>query len=47
MLPPMWRKLLHGAGCLGYLGLLLVIFGLVSYVAFSLFTKQAAVRILA
>ena len=35
----MWRKLLRGAGCLSYLGLLMVIFGLVSYVAFSLFVR--------
>ncbi len=44
MLPPMWRKLLHGAGCLGYLGLLVVIFGLVSYVAFSLFVRRGVTR---
>ncbi len=35
----MWRKFLRGVGCLSYLGLLSAIFGLVSYVAFSLFVR--------
>ncbi len=36
----MWRKVLKGAGCLGYAGLLLVIFAGVSYVAFSQFVRR-------
>jgi len=37
---PMWRKLARTAGCLGYLGLLMVVFGLVSYFAFSQFVRR-------
>ncbi len=40
MLDIMWRKLLRGLGCLSYLGVLGVIFGLVSYLAFSLFIRR-------
>ncbi len=36
----MWRKLLRGTGCLSYLGLLVVVFALVSYVTFSLFVRR-------
>ncbi len=36
----MWRKLLKGAGCLGYVGLLFVIFAGVSYGAFSQFVRR-------
>jgi eukaryotic-like serine/threonine-protein kinase len=36
----MWRKVLKAAGCLGYAGLLLVIFAGVSYVAFSQFVRR-------
>ncbi len=36
----MWRKLARTAGCLGYLGLLAVIFALVSYFAFSQFVRR-------
>jgi len=36
----MWRQILRGFGCLGYLGLLGVIFALVSYVAFSQFVRR-------
>lgn len=35
----MWRKLLRGLGCLSYLGTLMVLFGLVAYVAFSFFVR--------
>jgi beta-lactam-binding protein with PASTA domain len=35
----MWRKLLRGLGCLSYVGLLAVIFGLAAYFAFSLFVR--------
>ncbi|MEM9593826.1 MAG: PASTA domain-containing protein [Acidobacteriota bacterium] len=35
----MWRKLVRGLGCLGYLGILGVVFGLVAYVSFSLFVR--------
>lgn len=37
---PMWHKVLKGAGCLGYAGLLSVIFAGVSYVAFSQFVRR-------
>ncbi len=40
MLRRMWRKLLRGLGCLSYLGVLGVLFGLISYLAFSLFIRQ-------
>jgi len=36
----MWRKILRGIGCLSYLGMLGVLFGLVSYVAFSQFVRS-------
>lgn len=36
----MWRKLARAAGCLGYLGILTVIFALVSYFAFSQFVRR-------
>ncbi len=36
----MWRKLLRAGGCLGYLGLLTVVFALVSYFAFSQFVRR-------
>ncbi len=36
----MWRKLGKAAGCLGYLGILTVIFSLVSYFAFSQFVRR-------
>ena len=36
----MWRKVLKGAGCLGYTGILLVIFAGVSYMAFSQFVRR-------
>ncbi len=36
----MWRKLARAAGCLGYLGLLGVVFALVSYFAFSQFVRR-------
>ncbi len=36
----MWRKLAQAAGCLGYLGLLAVVFALVSYFAFSQFVRR-------
>ncbi len=36
----MWRKLVRAAGCLGYLGLLAVVFALVSYFAFSQFVRR-------
>ncbi len=36
----MWRKLARAAGCLGYLGLLAVVFALVSYFAFSQFVRR-------
>lgn len=36
----MWRKLLRGAGCLGYAGLMLVSFAGASYVAFSQFVRR-------
>jgi serine/threonine-protein kinase len=39
----MWRKLLHGAGCLSYLALLAAIFGVGSYVAFSLFVRGGVI----
>ena len=35
----MWQKLLRGAGCLSYLGLLGLIFSLVAYFAFSGFVR--------
>lgn len=35
----MWRKLLRGLGCFGYLGVLGVVFALIAYVAFSLFVR--------
>ncbi len=35
----MWRRILRAVGCLSYLGGLVAIFGLVSYVAFSLFVR--------
>ncbi len=40
MLRAMWRKLLGAIGCLSYLGMLGVIFGLVAYVAFSQFVRR-------
>lgn len=41
MLSSMWRsKMLRAIGCLSYLGLLGVIFGLVAYVAFSQFVRR-------
>ncbi len=36
----MWRKLAKAAGCLAYLGLLGVVFALVSYFAFSSFVRR-------
>jgi len=36
----MWRKLGRAVGCLGYLGILAVIFSLVSYFAFSQFVRR-------
>jgi serine/threonine-protein kinase len=36
----MWRKVLKGVGCLGYAGLMLVIFAGVSYLAFSQFVRR-------
>lgn len=36
----MWRKLLRAAGCLGYIALLGVLFGTVSYLAFSQFVRR-------
>lgn len=36
----MWRKCLRGLGCLAYLGVLAVIFGLVAYVSFSQFVRR-------
>ena len=36
----MWRKFLRAIGCLGYLGMLGVTFGLVSYLAFSQFVRR-------
>ncbi len=36
----MWRKLARAAGCLGYLGILGVVFALVSYFAFSQFVRR-------
>ncbi len=36
----MWRKLARAVGCLGYLGLLGVVFALVSYFAFSQFVRR-------
>lgn len=39
MLPTMWRRLLRGLGCFGYLAVLACIFGFVAYVAFSLFVR--------
>ncbi|MEM7582571.1 MAG: PASTA domain-containing protein [Acidobacteriota bacterium] len=36
----MWRKLLRATGCLGYLGILSVIFALVSYFTFSQFVRR-------
>ncbi|MEM9554956.1 MAG: PASTA domain-containing protein [Acidobacteriota bacterium] len=35
----MWRRLLRGFGCLGYLTVLGTLFGIVSYIAFSLFVR--------
>lgn len=40
MLRSMKRKILRAIGCLSYLGLLAVAFGLVAYVAFSLFVRR-------
>lgn len=40
MLRAMWNKVLRAIGCLGYLGMLGVIFGLVAYFAFSLFVRR-------
>ena len=40
MLRAMWRKLARAIGCLGYLGLLTVVFALISYVAFSQFVRR-------
>jgi serine/threonine-protein kinase len=40
MLRIMWRKLFRGLGCLSYLGVLGVLFGLISYLAFSLFIRR-------
>ena len=36
----MWQKVLRAIGCLSYLGLLGIVFGLVSYVAFSQFVRR-------
>ncbi|MCP4657993.1 MAG: PASTA domain-containing protein [bacterium] len=36
----MWRKILRAIGCLSYLGMLGVLFGLVAYVAFSQFVRS-------
>lgn len=36
----MWRKVLKGVGCLGYAGLMLVVFAGVSYLAFSQFVRR-------
>ncbi len=36
----MWRKFVRAVGCLGYLGILAVIFGLVSYFSFSQFVRR-------
>ncbi len=36
----MWRKLARAVGCLGYLGLMGVVFALVSYAAFSQFVRR-------
>lgn len=36
----MWRKLLRAVGCLSYLTLLLALFAVVSYVAFSQFVRR-------
>ncbi len=40
MLPAMWRKVVRAVGCLGYLGALVAIFGLVSYLTFSQFVRR-------
>lgn len=36
----MWQKLLRGLGCLSYLGLLLALFAVVSYLTFSQFVRR-------
>jgi serine/threonine-protein kinase len=40
----MWRKFLRALGCTAYLGILLGIFALVSYLAFSQFVRRGVTR---